>query len=64
MRSPRLPSRFLIGASKHIDRRMAYYHEGHEEHEGFVHKLRALRELRGFRILTDEAIDWQNLVAA
>ncbi len=28
------------------------------------HKLRALRELRGFRMLTDESIDRQNLVAA
>ncbi len=43
-----------------IDRRMDYYHEGHEEHEGFHHKLHALRDLRGFKT----SIDAANLVAA
>ncbi len=47
-----------------IDRRLDYYHEGHEEHEGSIDKLRALRDLRGFKILADKTSDRQNLVAA
>ncbi len=32
-RSPRVTGRGMI-AAKRVDRRIDYYHEGHEEHEG------------------------------
>ncbi len=47
-----------------IDRRLDYYTKDTKSTKGSIDKLRALRDLRGFKILTDETSDRQNFVAA
>ncbi len=52
-----------MGATKGASRRIDYYHQGYKSTKALPHRLRALRGLRGFRMLTDDSRDSHNLVA-
>ncbi len=64
LRSARTAGSFMIGTAKVLSKTLITTTKFTKSTKASNLKLRALRDLRGIRILTDETCDRQNLVAA